>query len=37
MGQWLPQRPDLRLMLERLASDDVLEQIRTAAKAALAS
>lgn len=37
MGQWLPQRPDLRPMLERLATDDVLEQIRTAAKAALAS
>jgi hypothetical protein len=35
--QWLPQRPEVRPILRRLASDDELEQIRKAAKNALGS
>ena len=37
MVQWLPQRPELRASLERLASSDELEQIRKTAQTALGS
>ncbi|MEO8902235.1 MAG: hypothetical protein ABI488_10155, partial [Polyangiaceae bacterium] len=37
MGQWLPQRPELRSSLEALAQSDSLDQIRDAAQKALAS
>lgn len=37
MAQWLPQRPELRSSLERLASSDESEQIRKAARTGLGS
>lgn len=33
--RWLPQRPELRVTLEKLASSDATEQIKQAARAAL--
>jgi hypothetical protein len=35
MGRWLPQRPDLKKVLEQIARDDARPKIRAAAEAAL--